>query len=82
MLETWKSPIEYPMLQELAKETLASFGSTYVRKSAFSKIKYLKNEYRTHLLDSNLESELRLMVSYETSDFASLFSRMQNQESH
>ena len=61
LLETWKSAIKYPMLRELAKETLALFGSTYVCESAFSKMKYLKNEYRTRLLDSNWESELRLM---------------------
>ena len=28
--ETWKSTIKYPMLRELARETLAHFGSTYV----------------------------------------------------
>ena len=39
-------------------------------------------EYRTRLLDSLLESELRLMVSNETPDFASLSGRMQNQGSH
>ena len=44
LLETWKSAIKYPMQRELARETLALFGSTYVGKSAFSKIKYLKNE--------------------------------------
>ena len=47
LLETWKSAFRYPMLRESARETLALFGSTYVCKSAFSKIKYLKNEYRT-----------------------------------
>ena len=28
-LETWKSAIKYPMRRELARETLALFGSTY-----------------------------------------------------
>ena len=82
LLETWKSAIKYPMLRELARETLALFGSTYMCESALSKMKYLKNEYRTRLLDSNLESELRLMVSNETPDFAGLSARMQNQGSH
>ena len=82
LLETWKSAIKYPMLRELARETLALFGSTYVCESAFSRIKYLKNEYRTQLLDSNLESELRLMVFNETPHFESLSARMQNQGSH
>ena len=71
LLETWKSAIKYPMLRELARETLALFGSTYVCESAFSKIKYLKKEHRARLLDSNLQSELRLMVSNETLDFVS-----------
>ena len=56
------------MLRELAKKTFALFGSTYVCESAFSKIKYLKNEYQTQLLDINLESKLRLMVSNEIPD--------------
>ena len=76
-LETWKSAIKYPLLRELARETLTLSGSIDLCKSAFSKIKYLKNGYRTRLLDSNLESELRLMVSDETPDFASLSARMQ-----
>ena len=75
LLETWKSAIEYPMLRKLARETLVYFGSTCVCEPAFSKIKYLKNEYRTRLLDSNLESELRLMVSNKTPDCASLSAR-------
>ena len=82
LLETWKSAIKYPMLRELARETLALFGSPYVCESEFLKIKYLQNEYRTRLLDSNLESKLRLMVSNETPEFASSSVRMQNQASH
>ena len=50
LLKTWKSAIKYTMLRELARETLALFGSTYVCESAFSKIKYLKKEYRTRLI--------------------------------
>ena len=58
------------------------FLEALVCESAFLKMKYLKNEYRTRLLDSNLESELRLMVSNETPDFASLSARTQSQGSH
>jgi len=57
------------LCKELAGETLVRFGSTYVCEAAFSKMKYLKNEYRTRLLDGNLESELRLMIFSEISDF-------------
>ena len=73
----WKRAIKYFLLRELARETLALFGSTYVCESAFSKKKYLKNEYRTRLLDSNLVSKLRLMAFKETPDFASLSARIQ-----
>ena len=59
LLETWKSAMKYPMLRESARETLALFGSTCVCESVFSKINYVKNEYRTRLFDSILESELR-----------------------
>ena len=82
LLDMWKSALDYPMLRELARETLVLFGSTYVCESAFSQMKYLKNEYRTRLLDGNLESQLRLMVSRKVPNFASLSARMQNQGSH
>ena len=49
LLETWKSAVKYPTLRELPREIHALFGSTYVCESALSKIKYLKNEYRTRL---------------------------------
>ena len=41
LIETWKSATEYPLLRELTRV------STYVCESAFSKMKYLKNEYHT-----------------------------------
>ena len=44
LIETWKSATEYPLLRELARETLVLFGSTYVCESTFSMMKYLKNE--------------------------------------
>ena len=39
LIETWKSATEYPLLRELARETLVLFGSTYVCESAFSMMK-------------------------------------------
>ena len=82
LLDTWKSALEYPMLRELPRETLVLFESTYVCEISFFRKKYLKNEYRTQLLYGNLESQLRLMVSNEIPDFASLSARMQDQGSH
>ena len=82
LVDTWKGALEYPLLRELARETLVLFGSTYMCEAAFSKIKYLKNKYRTRLLDGNLESELRLMISSEIPDFAKLCACVQDQGSH
>ena len=82
LVDTWKGAAEYPLLRELAKETLVLFGSTYVCEAAFSKMKCLKNEYRTRLLDGNLESELRLLISCEIPDFAKFSACVQDQGSH
>ena len=82
LVDIWKGALEYPLLRELARETLVLFGSTYVCEAAFSKMKYLKNEHRTRLLDGNLESELRLMVSSEIPDFAKLSACVRDQGSH
>ena len=82
LIETWKSDTEYPLLRELAREILVLFGSTYVCVLAFSMMKYLKNEYRTRLLDGNLESQIKLMVSREVPDFARLAACMQDRGSH
>ena len=74
--DTWKGAVEYPKLQELARKTLVLFGSTYVCEAVFSNAKQkqststLKNKYRTRLLDSNVETGLRLMVSNEIPDFS------------
>ena len=81
-LEIWKDAFQYPNMQLLARETLVLFGSTYVCEAAFSSMKYLKNSYRTRLLDKNLEAQLGLMVSREIPNFQSLSSAIQNKSSH
>ncbi|KAG8239675.1 hypothetical protein J437_LFUL013898 [Ladona fulva] len=80
--DTWKSAVEYPQLRELARNILVLFGSTYFCEATFSRMKYLKNKYQTRLVDRNLESGIRLMVSSESPDFASLSANMQEQGSH
>ena len=82
LLETWRGAVKYPNLQELARKTLVLFGSTYVCEAGFSRMKYLKNKYRTRLSDNNLECELRLMIFSEPANFASLFEEVQDQGSH
>jgi len=82
LVDMWKGALEYPLLREVARETLVLFGSNYVCEAAFSKMTYLKNEYRTRLLDDNLKSELKLMISSEIPDFAKLSACVQDQGSH
>ena len=82
LLDTWREAVKYPNLQELAGKTVVLFGSTYVCKAEFSRMKYLKNKYRTRLSDSNLESGLRLLISSKPPNFASLSEKVQDQGSH
>ena len=78
LLDTWKGAVKYPNLQESARKTLFLFGSTYICKAGFLRMKYLKNKYRTRLSDSNLECGLRLMISSEPPNFASLSEEVQD----
>ena len=82
LLDTWKGAVKYPNLQELTRKTLILFGSTYVCEVGFSKMKYLKNKYRTRLPDSNLECGLRLMIFSESPNFESLSEEVQDQGSY
>ena len=47
LLDTWRGAVKYPNLQESARKTLVLFKSTYVCEAGFSRMKYLKNKYRT-----------------------------------
>ena len=49
LLDTWRGAVKYPNLQKLARKTTVLFGSTYVCEARFSRMKYLKNKYRTRL---------------------------------
>ena len=82
VLDTLRGAVKHPNLQELARKTFVLFGSTYVCEAGFSRMKYLKNKYRTRLSDSNLECELRLRISSEPPNFASLSEEVQDQGSH
>lgn len=82
LLETWKVAVEYPKLREIARNTLVLFGSTYMCEASFSRMKYLKNKYRTRLVNTNLASGIRLMISSECPDFARLSANIQEQGSH
>ena len=81
LLDTCRGAVKYPNLQELAKKTLVLFGTTYVCEAGFSRMKDVKNKYRTQLSESNLECGLRLMISSEPPNLASLSEEMQDQGS-
>ena len=81
LLETWKIAVEYPKLHEIARNTVVLFGSTYMCEASFSRMKYLKNKYRTRLVDTNLALRIRLMISSEGPDFARLSANIQEQGS-
>ena len=82
LLDTRRGAVKHPNLQELARKTLVLFRSTYVCEAGFSRMKYLKYKYRTRFSDSNLECGLRLMISSEPPNFASLSEEVQDQGSH
>ena len=80
--DTWRGAGKYPNLQELARKTLVFFESTHVCEAGFSRMKYLKNKYQNRLSDSNLKCGLRLMISSEPPNFASLSEEVRDQGSH
>ena len=82
LLDTWRGAVKYQNLQELARKTLVLFGSTCVYEAGFSRMKYLKNKYRTRLSDSNLKCGLRLLISSEPPNFAILSEEVQDQGIH
>ena len=49
-MEVLKSAVAYPILREMARNILVLFGSTYMCEAAFSKMKYMKNRYRSRSL--------------------------------
>ena len=50
---------EYPQLSKAAMDVLTPFGSTYLCEQTFSALTYIKNKYRSRLV----EDDLRVAVS-------------------
>lgn len=63
--EFWKVVDEekFPNLIDCAQKILCVFASTYVCESTFSKLKFIKNKYRSRLTSENVENILRISVS-------------------
>ncbi|KAI6653051.1 general transcription factor II-I repeat domain-containing protein 2B-like [Oopsacas minuta] len=50
----------YPAILQHARRIASLFGSTYTCEVFFSKMKYIKNKYRTNLTDDHLQDVLRI----------------------
>lgn len=63
--EFWKAveKDKFPNLIDCAQKILCIFASTYVCESTFSKLKFIKNKYRSRLTSENVENILRISVS-------------------
>ncbi|KAL4082394.1 hypothetical protein QTP88_029992 [Uroleucon formosanum] len=63
--EFWKAveKDKFPNLIDCAQKILCFFASTYVCESTFSKLKFIKNKYRSRLTNENVENILRISVS-------------------
>lgn len=54
---------KFPNLIDCAQKVLCVFASTYVCESTFSKLKFIKNKYRSRLTNENVDNILRISVS-------------------
>ena len=82
--EFWKpySQEKFPALRNFSLEILSLFGSTYICESAFSTMNLIKSKSRNRLLDSSLESCIRLATTGCSIDFENLANEKQCQSSH
>ncbi|XP_046863294.1 general transcription factor II-I repeat domain-containing protein 2A-like [Xenia sp. Carnegie-2017] len=73
----------YQNLRHFAAGLLSMFGSTYLREKTFSRMKYVKNSYRTNMSDENLRALLMLGTSkLKPNFFTILSSKSQCHHSH
>ena len=82
LLEFWHGAVQYPNLRNHARRVLTCFGSTYKCESAFSHMKYLKNDHRTALTDSHLQDQLRLKTTNLVPRYTALSTNKQPQKNH
>lgn len=68
--EFWKvvEKDKFPNLIDCAQKILCFFASTYVCESTFSKLKFIKNKYRSRLTSENVDNILRISVSSQSAN--------------
>jgi hypothetical protein len=70
-------------VKKVAFALLALMGSTYACEQFFSRMSYVKNEFRSRLTDDNLNGCVKLMaISSYLPDVKTLSSKLQRQKSH
>lgn len=55
---------KFEVLRDVAKRYSSIFGTTYNCETAFSRVNFIKNEFRSRLTDQNLRSLLRIRGDY------------------
>lgn len=60
---------KYPELKKLAVQLCTMFGSTYTCESAFSKMSFIKNRFRSRLTDTHLNNLMRISCTTSTPNF-------------
>ncbi|KAI5150109.1 hypothetical protein ENBRE01_1306 [Enteropsectra breve] len=74
---------KYPELKSFAAEFISIFGSTYLCEQTFSKMKYVKSQYRSTLTDENLQTTLKVGCTNFEIDYDKILSeRSQFHSSH
>ncbi|XP_025202119.1 general transcription factor II-I repeat domain-containing protein 2B-like [Melanaphis sacchari] len=63
---------KYPTLKLLTVKMCTMFGSTYVCESAFSKMNYIKNKFRSRLTNEHLEMMMKIATTNHKPDLKQL----------
>ncbi|KAI6655798.1 General transcription factor II-I repeat domain-containing protein 2-like [Oopsacas minuta] len=69
----------YPAILKHARRIASLFGSTYTCEAFFSKMKYIKNKYRTNLTDDHLQDVLRISSTDMKPNIDSILIQQQKQ---
>ena len=72
--ELWKmlEREKFPTLVDCAQKLLCIFASTYVCDSTFSKLKFIKNKYRSRLTKENVDNILRITAASQPAHIESI----------
>lgn len=73
---------KYPELQKLALKLLTLFGSTYICEAAFSKMKFIKNKFRSRLTTEHLQDLMSIACTNFTPNFRQIIRNKKCHFSH